>query len=258
MYIFVLTGPPNAGKGTQAVKLASQFKADILSSSSLLKKSSEYLADIKNGKFISDDIVNQLMDREIRQHIDKSQSFILDGYPRTQVQAAFLDNIIANVYDQVQMLVINIHVPKADLIERAKYRIICDQDTESLKQLFNDQVYKITADFEQENHTFIFNNKNYSHPFGNDNEIPIDHPFFIQTEVDNHKVCYKRLDDIPETSNKRIDKYLIEYNIIESHYTQSERPIIKIDGGQNVEDTYNQMILEISKALKSYDANPEL
>jgi adenylate kinase len=98
----VLLGPPGAGKGTQAVRLAEKFDIPSLSTGDLLRghvqdntplgvQARTYM---DRGEYVPDDLVVQMvMDR--LDDPDAGKGFILDGFPRTVAQAQALENALA-------------------------------------------------------------------------------------------------------------------------------------------------------------------
>src|ERR1700744_2639385 len=100
MLNIILFGPPGAGKGTQAVKIAEQFGLIHISTGDILRaevkagtelgKAAKNLMD--NGILVSEYIVTGMIDSKISQNLS-SKGFIFDGFPRTINQAESLDKI---------------------------------------------------------------------------------------------------------------------------------------------------------------------
>jgi adenylate kinase len=91
----VMLGPPASGKGTQGIRLAEELGLPHVSSGELLRRSMERgdpfgIRDlVAAGRLVPDETVQQLLLSAL------GQSFILDGYPRTAAQAAWLDEALA-------------------------------------------------------------------------------------------------------------------------------------------------------------------
>ena len=94
----ILFGPPGAGKGTQAKHLVKKLDNYQISTGDMLRdeitKNSQIckiiVNDMNDGKFVSDEIVNELIKRVISDEKYKNK-LIFDGYPRTLDQAKNLD-----------------------------------------------------------------------------------------------------------------------------------------------------------------------
>ena len=90
----ILFGPPGAGKGTQSKYLVNKLNAFQISTGDLLReeinKNSDIgksiINDMNDGKFVSDDIVNKLIENFIFEP-EKKNKLIFDGYPRSLSQA---------------------------------------------------------------------------------------------------------------------------------------------------------------------------
>ncbi len=128
----ILFGPPGAGKGTQSKYLVNKLKAFQISTGDLLreeiKKNSDIGKDItddmKNGKFISDDIVNKLIENIILDP-KKKNKFIFDGYPRSLSQAKNLEVLLKNSNQSID-LILFLNVDKETIIKRVEKRKILE------------------------------------------------------------------------------------------------------------------------------------
>lgn len=100
----ILLGPPGAGKGTQANNLIRDYGVVQLSTGDMLRaavKSGTKIgrkakAVMEAGELVSDEIVAGIV-RERIQQTDCAKGFMLDGFPRTQVQAELLDQMLAEL-----------------------------------------------------------------------------------------------------------------------------------------------------------------
>ena len=118
-------GAPGSGKGTQSKKVETEFNIPQISTGDLLRaetsSGSEMGEELKkimsSGKFVSDDIVLELVSKKIKSEECK-KGFILDGFPRNLSQASSLDSLLNNIGISLEYVFL-IDVPK-DLIERPK------------------------------------------------------------------------------------------------------------------------------------------
>jgi adenylate kinase len=131
MTVVVLLGAPGAGKGTQAPVLAEHLGVPILASGALLraavvngtKLGREADRYMSRGQLVPDEtIVRVFLDR--LDQPDAARGAILDGFPRTRVQAAALDAALAEAGRRVDRAIL-IDVPTEDLIGRMANRRIC-------------------------------------------------------------------------------------------------------------------------------------
>ena len=138
----ILFGPPGAGKGTQSKYLVNKLNAFQISTGDLLreeiKKNSDIgkaiTNDMKNGKFISDDIVNKLIENLISDP-QKKNKLIFDGYPRSLSQAKNLEVLLKNSNQNID-LILFLNVDKQTILKRLKKRKIIenrsDDDTDTI------------------------------------------------------------------------------------------------------------------------------
>ena len=138
----ILFGPPGAGKGTQSKYLVNKLNAFQISTGDLLreeiKKNSDIgkaiTNDMKNGKFISDDIVNKLIENLISDP-NKKNKLIFDGYPRSLSQAKNLEALLKNSNQSID-LILFLNVDKETILKRLEKRKIIenrsDDDTNTI------------------------------------------------------------------------------------------------------------------------------
>lgn len=127
----VLLGPPGVGKGTQASAIVEKyniphistgdiFRANIKEGTDLGKKAKEYM---DKGLLVPDDLVVSIVKDRLTEE-DCKEGFLLDGFPRTIMQADILEDELKDMGIKLDK-VINIYADSEVLIERAVGRRIC-------------------------------------------------------------------------------------------------------------------------------------
>ncbi|MFB2531205.1 adenylate kinase [Paracoccus sp. p4-l81] len=129
--VYILLGPPGAGKGTQARLLEERFGLVQLSTGDLLRaavaqgteagRAAE--AVMKAGGLVSDDIVLAIL-RDRLAEPDTANGIILDGFPRTAGQAAALDGLLAAGGQKVTAA-ISMEVDDEAMVTRVAGRSTC-------------------------------------------------------------------------------------------------------------------------------------
>lgn len=128
--IIVLIGAPGAGKGTQARLLQERRSIPQISTGDMFREmktldtplAREVQEIMASGKLISDDLTYKIV-RERTSKPDTVGSFVLDGYPRTAVQAEQLEELAKEQGKVIQA--IEVDVPRAELMKRLTGRRSC-------------------------------------------------------------------------------------------------------------------------------------
>ena len=140
----IILGPPGAGKGTQASKIASTFGIPAISTGDIFR------ANIKNetplglqvkevlasGGYVTDDITNAIV-RDRLFEDDAEQGFLLDGFPRTAAQVETLDAILAehgHALDAVLELTVDDEAVVQRLLKRAEIEGREDDSEEVIRE----------------------------------------------------------------------------------------------------------------------------
>ena len=127
----ILMGPPGAGKGTQAQRLVDQFEMDHIATGDILRsavragtplglQAKEIMA---RGDLVPDDVMIGLI-RDRLEHDDTSHGFLLDGFPRTEAQAASLDEMLKGLHRGISQ-VLAFDVELEQLVSRLSGRAVC-------------------------------------------------------------------------------------------------------------------------------------
>ncbi|MGW3355930.1 adenylate kinase [Streptomyces bungoensis] len=131
----VLVGPPGAGKGTQAVRLAEKlaiphistgdlFRANISRQTELGKLAKSYM---DAGNLVPDE-VTIAMAKDRMEQPDAQRGFLLDGFPRNVSQARTLDELLESEGIKLDA-VLDLEVPEEEVVKRIAGRRICRNDS---------------------------------------------------------------------------------------------------------------------------------
>jgi adenylate kinase len=127
----VLLGPPGAGKGTQAERIAARYGNPHLSTGDMLREAvaagtevgRRAKAIMEAGQLVPDDVMNQLVAERLAQP-DAARGFVLDGFPRTLAQAQALDDLLKQRGQRLDA-VLEFAVDDDALVERISGRFAC-------------------------------------------------------------------------------------------------------------------------------------
>ncbi|WP_180987485.1 adenylate kinase [Arthrobacter sp. AFG20] len=120
----LIIGPPGSGKGTQAERISERlgvvaistgdiFRANVTGETPLGIEAKEYM---DAGDFVPDTVTNKMVSDRLSE-ADVEDGFLLDGYPRTTAQVDYLDQILAN-RDQKLDVVLQLTADDEELVAR--------------------------------------------------------------------------------------------------------------------------------------------
>jgi adenylate kinase len=145
-------GPPGAGKGTQAIKIAEHYGIPAISTGDIFRAlqtadtplARQVRATMESGGYVSDEITNEIVADRLAQP-DCESGFLLDGYPRTLQQVQTLDDNLAETnrpITAVISLLADTEEVVARLLRRAEIDGRADDNEETIRvrlQVYADQ-----------------------------------------------------------------------------------------------------------------------
>jgi adenylate kinase len=140
----IIVGPPGAGKGTQASRIAHSFGIPAISTGDIfranIKNETELGRQVKDilasGGYVTDEITNAIVRDRLRED-DAEQGFLLDGYPRTVAQVEALDAMLAeggHALDAVLELTVDEDAVVERLLKRAEIEGRVDDTEEVIRE----------------------------------------------------------------------------------------------------------------------------
>jgi len=210
----LLIGAPGAGKGTQAEKLSQLLALRHIASGDLFRKAYEEQTElglkaqryVDLGELVPDEITIPMVIR----HIEEPESIngvVLDGFPRTLLQAQALDAELQHFNRRID-LVIYLKVSREELLQRLAGRVFCQA------------------------HQHVYHVKN--------------HPPKVAgiCDQDGSKL-YQRPDDAGEAMRRRLVIYFNQTNQVLEYYSQQQK-LREIDGNQKIDQVQAALLNEIN------------
>ncbi len=158
----IIMGPPGAGKGTQAVRIAERFGVPAISTGDIFRSNIKDGTDLgkqveeilKSGGYVPDEMTNAVVQDRLG-WVDAAPGFLLDGYPRTPGQVDFLDQVLAahgHALDGVIELTVDEDSVVSRLLKRAEIEGRADDTEEVIRErqaIYHQQTAPLIAIYEQ-------------------------------------------------------------------------------------------------------------
>jgi adenylate kinase len=214
--LIILLGPPGAGKGTQAEKIVKDHELAYISTGAILRgavkeetslgrKAKQYM---DQGQLVPDDLVVEIVKDRLMEP-DCANGALLDGFPRTVMQATFLEKVLPDIGAEIDRVLL-IEVDEHELIDRLTGRRVCGDCGANYHIKFKPPKVRNVCD-----------------QCGGD--------------------LYQRDDDSLETVKERLEVYKEQTEPLIKFY-QKKNVLRPIDGNQDIEFVYKQ-INDILKAI---------
>jgi adenylate kinase len=217
----ILLGSPGAGKGTQAKRIAKLYGIPQISTGDILRDNVERdtelgrkaKAAMARGELVPDDLVNEMVGERLMQ-ADCARGFILDGFPRTVVQAEWLDRFLAGkIFDNQKPcgppVVVQFDVDYNNLLHRLTGRRSCPTCG---------RIYNI--------HTQL-------------SRVP------DVCDIDGSRLVMRN-DDRPEVISERLRAYDLQTRPLAAYYRRRGR-LVHVNGDLDVEEVSRQIAEAIER-----------
>lgn len=208
----ILIAAPAAGKGTEAIRLKEQYNMPHISTGDLLRaavakgdeRGSMINELITNGKFVSDDIVLELLKEKILEPACEN-GYILDGFPRNIAQAEAYDKILEEIKRDIGIVIV-LDIDKEIAKSRISGRYSCPKCG---------KVYNIN----------------------NPEMKPANEGLCDSCNIE----LTRRADDNPDTYEERYNTYLEKTEPLISYYDK-KGIVYHVDSGISSEETHKQVV----------------
>ena len=125
MVNIIIFGAPGSGKGTQSERIIEKYKFTHIPTGDILRKEISLGTDlgkianerISRGKLVPDDLIIEMLEKELIQIEGNSKGVIFDGFPRTVEQAAALKKMLEKRGEKIAVM-LNLEVEREELINR--------------------------------------------------------------------------------------------------------------------------------------------
>ncbi len=207
--LIILLGPPGAGKGTQAERLVAKYSLAYISTGDILRNAVKNRTSLgeqagkymDQGQLVPDEVVVGIVNERLLEP-DCARGALLDGFPRTVVQARALAQALSSMNQKVDR-VIHIEVIEEELIARLTGRRVCRECGSSYHVKFNSPKVRNVCD-----------------QCGGE--------------------LYQREDDTLSTVKERLSVYTKQTEPLIDYYQQKDL-LVTVNGNQDIEQITNQI-----------------
>ncbi len=218
--LVVFLGPPGAGKGTQAARLAAKYGIPQVSTGDMLREAVAAGNDLghtvkaimDSGKLVDDDTMRNVV-RERLKKPDTAAGAILDGFPRTSVQATALDGLLEQTPHHGVDLVLYLDVPEDVLVDRLSRRRSCPECGANYHMAFNPPAQGTLCDRCSAE--------------------------LVQRDDDHEAVVRDRLAVYREKTQPLVDRY------------QGRGQLVRIDGDAGIDEVFNRSDAALAKLVSA-------
>ncbi len=150
--MILLFGPTGAGKSMQGQMLAVRQGWKWISTGEMLRKSNdtEVIETLKRGELVSDELTYQVFEHAVQEARDKAYpNIIVDGFPRTKEQAAWLDSYMQKSGEKIDLVVV-LEVPQSEIIARLQKRRRMEDTPETIERrmaIYRQKMYPVLGIF---------------------------------------------------------------------------------------------------------------
>ena len=219
----ILIGAQGSGKGTQAETLSQVLGIRHVASGDLFRKAigeknelgSKVKGYLERGELVPDDLTVAVVLSRIKEP-DCARGVLLDGFPRTIVQAEALDSGLHSTGQQIDV-VVYLQVPRVELLKRLSGRFICRA---------NQHVYNINS---------------------NPPKVP------GVCDIDGSEL-YQRSDDKGEAVEKRLNTFFNETIRLLDYYGKQQK-VIEVNGNQSIEQVQADLVSHIKAFIAKRDSS---
>lgn len=150
--MILLFGPTGAGKSMQGQMLAVRQGWKWLSTGEMLRQSTDVqvIDTLRRGELVSDDLTYQVFEHAIQDARDrKYPNVIVDGFPRTKEQAAWLDDYMQTMGEKIDLVIV-LEVPESEIMARLQKRHRMEDTPETIQRrmaIYRQKMYPVLGIF---------------------------------------------------------------------------------------------------------------